>query len=104
MLIYRGATIARLVGQNVTNQECFDAKVTMWVFEETVNGKKLSDIINQCHENIKYLPGVKLPVNVVCPRLVIGPGINFLVLILVIKIHYRLLGLILSRQSKIQIY
>lgn len=39
----------------------------MWVFEETVNGRKLTDIINNDHENVKYLPGHKLPENVVRP-------------------------------------
>ena len=29
----------------------------MWVFEEMVNGEKLSEIINTTHENVKYLPG-----------------------------------------------
>ena len=29
----------------------------MWVFEEEVNGEKLSHIINNTHENFKYLPG-----------------------------------------------
>ena len=38
----------------------------MWVYEEMINGERLSDIINEKHENIKYLPGIKLPVNVVC--------------------------------------
>lgn len=38
----------------------------MWVYEEMINGQRLSDIINEKHENIKYLPGIKLPVNVVC--------------------------------------
>ena len=37
----------------------------MWVFEEMVNGRKLTEIINQDHENLKYLPGHKLPENVV---------------------------------------
>lgn len=37
----------------------------MWVFEETVNGRKLTEIINSEHENVKYLPGHKLPANVV---------------------------------------
>lgn len=32
----------------------------MWVFEEIVNGEKLSDIINTKHENVKYLPGEKI--------------------------------------------
>ncbi|KFV99050.1 Glycerol-3-phosphate dehydrogenase 1-like, partial [Fulmarus glacialis] len=37
----------------------------MWVFEENINGRKLTDIINNEHENVKYLPGYKLPDNVV---------------------------------------
>ncbi len=37
----------------------------MWVYEETVDGKKLSETINSSHENVKYLPGIKLPDNVV---------------------------------------
>jgi len=41
----------------------------MWVFEEQVKlpdntSAKLSEVINSSHENIKYLPGVKLPTNV----------------------------------------
>ncbi|ELR14869.1 glycerol-3-phosphate dehydrogenase protein, putative [Acanthamoeba castellanii str. Neff] len=36
-----------------------------WVFEELVQGRKLTDIINTQHENVKYLPGIKLPANVV---------------------------------------
>lgn len=37
----------------------------MWVFEEIVDGRKLSEVINEKHENIKYLPGIRLPDNVV---------------------------------------
>ena len=37
----------------------------MWVFEEMVGGRKLTDIINEDHENVKYMPGIKLPRNVV---------------------------------------
>ena len=29
----------------------------MWVFEEMVEGQKLTEIINTKHVNIKYLPG-----------------------------------------------
>ena len=36
----------------------------MWVFEEIVDGRKLTDIINTEHENVKYLKGIKLPTNV----------------------------------------
>ena len=39
--------------------------VNMWVFEEEIEGRKLTEIINTDHENVKYLPGVKLPANVV---------------------------------------
>lgn len=37
----------------------------MYVYEEMINGKKLTEIINETHENVKYLPGQKLPENVV---------------------------------------
>ena len=37
----------------------------MWVFEEEVNGRKLTEIINTDHENVKYLPGRQLPENIV---------------------------------------
>ena len=37
----------------------------MYVYEETIDGRKLTDIINQDHENVKYLPGIKLPENVI---------------------------------------
>ncbi|THD22921.1 Glycerol-3-phosphate dehydrogenase [NAD(+)] [Fasciola hepatica] len=37
----------------------------MWVYEEEVDGKKLTAIINDQHENVRYLPGIKLPTNVV---------------------------------------
>lgn len=42
-----------------------DERVTMYVYEEIINGKKLTEIINETHENVKYLPGHKLPANVV---------------------------------------
>ena len=37
----------------------------MYVFEEVVNGRKLTEIINTEHENVKYLPDIKIPSNVV---------------------------------------
>jgi glycerol-3-phosphate dehydrogenase len=40
-------------------------RVTMYVFEEMIEGKKLTEIINTTHENVKYLPGHKLPENIV---------------------------------------
>ena len=43
----------------------FEAIVQMYTYEEMVNGKKLTEIINSEHENVKYLPGYKLPENIV---------------------------------------
>nr|VZH91257.1 unnamed protein product [Spirometra erinaceieuropaei] len=60
-----GSTIGKIVGNNVLNLENFEDEVKMWVFDEIVNGKKLTEIINTSHENIKYLPGIRLPPNVI---------------------------------------
>jgi len=36
----------------------------MYVYEEIINNEKLTNIINTIHENVKYLPGHKIPENV----------------------------------------
>jgi len=60
-----GSAIAKIVGTNTAKYpDLFHSQVKMWVFEEEVNGEKLSHIINSTHENVKYLPGIKLPANV----------------------------------------
>ncbi|XP_056129406.1 glycerol-3-phosphate dehydrogenase [NAD(+)], cytoplasmic-like [Lampris incognitus] len=59
-----GSAIAKIVGANAAKHDTFDTTVNMWVFEEMVNGRKLTEIINTDHENVKYLPGHKLPPNV----------------------------------------
>jgi len=59
-----GTVIARMLGGNVAQQKGFDREVRMWVFEETIGEKKLTDLINEKHENVKYLPGVSVPENV----------------------------------------
>ncbi|XP_018419256.1 PREDICTED: glycerol-3-phosphate dehydrogenase 1-like protein isoform X2 [Nanorana parkeri] len=59
-----GSAIAKIVGHNVKNLQKFASTVNMWVFEENINGRKLTEIINTEHENVKYLPGYKLPENV----------------------------------------
>ncbi|XP_071368832.1 glycerol-3-phosphate dehydrogenase [NAD(+)], cytoplasmic isoform X2 [Centroberyx affinis] len=63
-----GSAIAKIVGANAAQNSKFDNIVKMWVFEETVNGRKLTEIINTDHENVKYLPGHKLPSNVFIGR------------------------------------
>ena len=57
--------IAKIVGMNTKRHDMFEDKVNMYTYEEMVNGRKLTEIINNDHENIKYLPGYKLPENVV---------------------------------------
>jgi len=60
-----GSAIAKIIGRNVLDREGYDSEVKMWVFEEEVDGKKLTEIINTEHENVKYLPGIKFTDNVV---------------------------------------
>jgi glycerol-3-phosphate dehydrogenase (NAD+) len=71
-----GSAIARILGETVKRHaSCFAEKVKMWVFEEEFEGRKLSEIINTDHENTKYLPGKKLPANIVAvPDLVESAG------------------------------
>nr|XP_061789298.1 glycerol-3-phosphate dehydrogenase 1-like protein isoform X2 [Nerophis lumbriciformis] len=64
-----GSAIARIIGNNAKSLQCFATTVKMWVFEENVNGRKLTDIINTEHENVRYLPGYKLPDNVFIRKL-----------------------------------
>ena len=61
----RGSAIAKIIGNNVLQSNLFENTVNMYVYEEMVNGEKLTNIINTQHENVKYLPGIQLPTNVV---------------------------------------
>uniref|UniRef100_A0A0B7BIV8 Glycerol-3-phosphate dehydrogenase [NAD(+)] n=1 Tax=Arion vulgaris TaxID=1028688 RepID=A0A0B7BIV8_9EUPU len=57
-----GSAIAKIVGYNALEKpDLFDPDINMWVFEELINGQKLTHIINTQHENVKYLKGIKLP-------------------------------------------
>lgn len=69
-----GSAIATLVGPNCARLPLYEDEVRMWVFEELVQvddggastpPQKLSEVINARHENVKYLPGIQLPHNVV---------------------------------------
>ncbi|XP_009881480.1 PREDICTED: glycerol-3-phosphate dehydrogenase [NAD(+)], cytoplasmic isoform X2 [Charadrius vociferus] len=68
-----GSAIAKIAGSNAAQLSTFENQVNMWVLEEEVGGRRLTDIINTEHENVKYLPGHKLPPNVfirkVCDQL-----------------------------------
>jgi glycerol-3-phosphate dehydrogenase (NAD+) len=79
----RGSTIAKVVAENTAvHSELFEKEVQMWVYEEMVQldttskhydassewstgPQKLSEIINHFHENVKYLPGIALPHNLI---------------------------------------
>ena len=63
-----GSAVARIVGANVARlgAERFAQEVRMYTYEETLaDGRKLTEVINATHENVKYLPGKLLPVLVV---------------------------------------
>jgi glycerol-3-phosphate dehydrogenase (NAD+) len=67
-----GSTAAKIIGENILSSEAgqiFAQEVRMWVFDEDIpqsdgSIRKLSEIINTDHENVKYLPGISLPPNV----------------------------------------
>ena len=80
-----GSAIAKLVGENTSsNPDLFVKETPMWVFEEDINGRKLTEIINTDHENVKYLPGQKLPVNIVAVPNVVDAAKDADVLIVVV--------------------
>ena len=58
-MYFRGSAIAKIVGNNlkklVASGRHFELSASMWVFEELIEGKKLTEIINTNHENVKYL-------------------------------------------------
>jgi len=60
-----GSAIAKIAGKVCAEDDFFEKTVNMYVYEEVLDGKKLTEIINTEHENVKYLPGHKLPENVV---------------------------------------
>lgn len=65
-----GSAIATLVGRNCERLPYFENTVNMWVYEEDVvvdgvEQQKLTEVINSRNENVKYLPGVRLPANIV---------------------------------------
>lgn len=81
---HRGTVIARIVGNNVKIHKGFDSEVRMWVYEEIIQGRKLTEIINKDHENVKYLPDYKIPENVVAKPKLLDTIDNATVLIFVI--------------------
>jgi len=65
-----GSALTRILGANAAKLDTFDDEVKMYVYEEVIDGKNLTEIINTEHENVKYLAGAKFTPNVVaCPSL-----------------------------------
>ena len=50
----RASALSILLGKNVRKYKCFENEIKMWVYEEMIDGRKLTDIINKEHENVKY--------------------------------------------------
>jgi len=62
-----GCTLAKIVSENAQSG-ILKEKVNMWVFDEEINGESLINIINEKHENVKYLNGITLPSNLVAEK------------------------------------
>ncbi|CZT08610.1 probable glycerol-3-phosphate dehydrogenase (NAD) [Rhynchosporium graminicola] len=76
-----GSTIAKIVAENTKeHSDIFEEDVQMWVYEEEVvlandskhydaskgdSPQKLTEVINTYHENVKYLPNITLPKNII---------------------------------------
>jgi hypothetical protein len=51
---FRGSAIAKIVGENAQqHSDLFDRQIRMWVYQEKVDGRNITDIINEKHENTK---------------------------------------------------
>ncbi|KAL8941257.1 MAG: hypothetical protein Q9216_002360 [Gyalolechia sp. 2 TL-2023] len=78
-----GSAIAKIVAENtMEHPDLFEKEVQMWVYEEeltvpttskhydagskfSTQPHKLTRLINHFHENVKYLPGIALPSNLI---------------------------------------
>jgi len=71
-----GTTVGKLMAESTAEHpDIFEKDVQMWVYEETVEidgqPQKLTEVINSKHENVKYLPKIQLPNNLIAnPSLV----------------------------------
>ncbi|EOD19154.1 hypothetical protein EMIHUDRAFT_458800 [Emiliania huxleyi CCMP1516] len=59
-----GSALVRILGQNALRHDIFDNEVKLYVYEEMIDGKPLTEIINETNENVKYLKGAKFTPNV----------------------------------------
>jgi len=59
-----GSALVRILGQNALRHDMFDTEVNLYVHEEMVDGKPLTEIINETQCNVKYLPNAQFTPNV----------------------------------------
>merc|ERR1712003_585470 len=59
-----GSALTRILGSNALRHPVFDDEVKMYVYEEMIDGKPLTQIINETNENVKYLKNAKFTPNV----------------------------------------
>ncbi|KAL5337377.1 NAD-dependent glycerol-3-phosphate dehydrogenase N-terminus-domain-containing protein [Aspergillus crustosus] len=75
-----GSTIGKILAENTREHDSLiHPEVRMWVFEEEITipedskhrskygdkAQKLTSVINETHQNVKYLPGISLPKNLI---------------------------------------
>jgi glycerol-3-phosphate dehydrogenase (NAD+) len=62
VLLDRGTAVAKIAAENISEHtDLFHPVLNLWVFEETVNGEKLSNIINTKKENVKSVSRAEDP-------------------------------------------
>ncbi|KAI9018924.1 NAD-dependent glycerol-3-phosphate dehydrogenase C-terminus-domain-containing protein [Hyaloraphidium curvatum] len=99
-----GTTAAKMITTNVSRRPAlFESSVRMWVFEEIVKGRKLTELVNETHENPKYLPGISLPTNVVAdPDL--ASAVNGATMLVFVLPHEFLESACITVQSVLEAY
>lgn len=60
-----GTAISRIVAKNAEKYSIFSSSVYMWIRNELYKDEELKEYMNREHENPKYLPGIKLPTNLI---------------------------------------
>ncbi|XP_034664565.1 LOW QUALITY PROTEIN: uncharacterized protein LOC117898950 [Drosophila subobscura] len=83
-----GSAIAASVSNNVKQLEGFDSRAHIYVYDELVRSKYLSEVMNNCHENIKYLPGIRLPENLIAVNDLLAAAQNADILIFATPQHF----------------
>jgi len=54
--VCRGSAVAKITAENLKEHDkLFHPVLNLWVYEEIVNGEKLSYLINTKRENVKYV-------------------------------------------------